>query len=240
MANPPPGFIALTTAIYDLRMCRETLLYHIKKGRLHAEKRDGRWWIKESELRRWLGVNDPDSLRVQKLIQQENTNLLEWPTAGSPEPKNVERADVDFLVAELRRKVAGLESDNRRLMDQNLRFRSVIRGELELWQALVQESKPITYGEAKRHVNTLLGTTHYNGRDEGPLEYREPITGGTLQKRFERLCRGETDESEKPPTEPTIIDLEPRPQYIPDPQGIRAIKKNKERKGDLADKRDRA
>jgi hypothetical protein len=234
MANPPPGFIALTTAVYDLRMCRETLLYHIKKGRLHAEKRDGRWWIKETELRRWLGVNDPDSLRVQKLIQQENTNLLEWP-AASPEPKKVERAaDVDFLVSELRRKVAGLESDNRRLMDQNLRFRGVIRDELELWQALVQHSKPITYGEAKRHVNTLLGATRYDGRDEGPLD---PITGGSLQKRFERLCRGETDESEKPPTEPTIIDLEPRPQYIPDPQGIRAIKKNKERKVNETERR---
>ena len=71
-------------------------------------------------------------------------------------------------------------------MDQNLRLRSVIRDELVLWRSVVNEGKALSYGEAKRHVSQLMGATEYDGRDEGPIDYREPALGGNLKKEWGR------------------------------------------------------
>jgi hypothetical protein len=112
-----------------------------------------------------------------------------------------------------RQEVSYLESENRRLEDQNLRFRNIIRDELALWSGLVNDGKTLSNGKAKRYISTLLGATNYDGRSEAPLEYRPPTIGGNLRKPYERQCRGETDESKPPQAEAKFIDLEPRPQY---------------------------
>jgi hypothetical protein len=67
---PPSGFVTLAQAAAIQRRHSAAVLYDIRSGRLAARKHDdGRWLIAEGDLRRWL-VNDPDSLRVQELIQQ--------------------------------------------------------------------------------------------------------------------------------------------------------------------------
>jgi hypothetical protein len=226
---PPAGFVTLTVAAAALGMHPGSVLYHIQLGRLPASKRDGRWLIRETEVNKWLGANRSGVAKAREIVEQDSENLIEWP-AVKRQAKQVERAaDVDFLLGELRQKSSYLESENRRLMDQNTRFRDLILRELRLWQALIRDAKPISYGEAKRHISTLLGATNYDGRDDGPLEYREPSTGGNLRKLYERQRRGETDEPKEPPAEPAIIELARRPQYRPDRQGIRAIKKTARR-----------
>jgi hypothetical protein len=73
-------------------------------------------------------------------------------------------------MGEIKRKVDYLEIENRRLIDQNLRLRSVVRDELLLWKSILKDEKQMRFGEAKRHISRLLGAVEYEGRDEAPIE----------------------------------------------------------------------
>ena len=55
-------------------------------------------------------------------------------------------------MGEIKRKVDYLEIGNRRLIDQNLRLRAVVRDELLLWQSILKDGKQLRLEEAKRHI----------------------------------------------------------------------------------------
>lgn len=219
------GALSIEEAAARLKTTKFNVGYWIHTKKLAATKVNGRWLIAEKNLRPWL--ENPESLRAMALIEQDKAPVVllkrpKHPAPLNPLPNNT--PDVDFLLGELRRKVARLESDNRRYLDQNTRFRSVIREEIAMWQNVLNDGMTLTVTQAKHHVSVLLGATDYDGRDEGPLEYREPSLGGNLREEWEARCRGEP-----PREEPPKISLS-RPQHFP-ASAARAIGKSKKARG---------
>jgi hypothetical protein len=154
----------------------------IKKGSLRAQ-----YIIPEHEVKRW--TENEDSRRVATMLEVENRFIEIVRFEPAPQPLNPiqDTPDIDFLLGGMKGKVDYLESENRRLMDQNLRLRSVLRDELLLWQSILYNGRQLRFIEAKRQISRLVGATSYDGRDEAPMDYKEREIGGNLRQAQERL-----------------------------------------------------
>jgi excisionase family DNA binding protein len=189
---------------------------------IQDKKLRARYVIPEDEIVRW--TENDESRQIKKILDIENQCIELMRFEEPPPPLNplpLSTPDVEFLHGEIQRKVSYLESENRRLIDQNLRMRSVIRDELLLWQSILRDGKQMRYGEAKRHISRLLASTEYDGRDEAPMDYKERELGGDLRKEFQRVGQPPIEEEGK---QTNVTDSGGTASILPDAGPERGVK----------------
>ena len=177
-------FITVAEFAKLMQVTNEAVTRWIRERRLQAQ-----YFIPETEVNRWMGLNsdDPFDLQVKRILERDNQPVQLLRYEATPAPSDIlprSTPDIEFMVGEVQRKCRYLESENRRLIDQNLRLKSVLRDELLLWQSILRDGKEVRFGEAKRHISRLLGATEYDGRDEGPMDYRDRELGGNLREEW--------------------------------------------------------
>jgi excisionase family DNA binding protein len=185
---PDPEFtLTIREAAEKIGVAPYTISYWVKCKKLPAKKVGKMWMLNESDLQKFMQT-DEATVAAAITLERDRTpiNLFNLPPAAesaNPNPA-ADRADVEFLVGEMRRKVGYVESDNRRLMDQNLRLRSVIRDTAEMFRRAMEGQAP-TYSEAKRFLGVMEGAVQYEGRDEGPVDYKPRELGGDQRRLLE-------------------------------------------------------
>jgi hypothetical protein len=168
--------------------------------------------ISEDEVKRW--TENEESRQAAERIAEDDRYVEFIQAPRIQEPRHLtppsDRADIEFVLGEIRIKCAHLEAENRRLIDQNLRFRSTLREELLLWEDILKYGRQLKFGAAKRHVSRLLGAVGYDGRSEDPIDQRE--LGGDLRNEFLAVGAPKPEQL----TQPKLVDAGPKPGVKPD------------------------
>ncbi|GEM_PF-5919248 len=198
----------------NVMQCTAESVYRwIKEGQLRAMQ-----VIPEAEVTRWT-ENEESRQATERIAEDERfIEFIHAPKIQEPRTPlpPEDRADIEFLLGEIRIKCGHLESENRRLIDQNLRLRSALRDELLLWEDILKYGRRLKFGAAKRHVSRLLAAVGYDGRSEDLIEERE--RGGNLRGEFLAIGKPKPEVPVEPP-----IDSAPRRGVKPDPWKVDRI-----------------